>query len=638
MMLRPSTLFGKLFVGTVLLIVLVLGTCTWLIVRQVDRFHADELTAHLKAEAIAIQHMVRERFDREHATELDRFAKDIGASQGNRIRITMILQDGSVLADSEANPLEMESHANRREVRQALAEGWGQDVHYSRTVSREMKYVAVRLGSAESPLGVVRVSMALRTIGQRREAVQKLIWTITLLGLVAAILFAMGLASLWSKPIRRITAIAHSMSGGNLSARARIRGDDEMTLLARSLNEMREHLADQLETIDRQRRTLESLLAKLGAGVVVAAPDGKIVLSKPAAVRLLGLSSERVKEPSTLVGLPVDQCVSQHELQYMLLGASSRPDADTVQTGSTDVEPAVQKVQIQLDDDQSGELFLLAQASDITLPGFERGAEPSRTGGHRAMGRMLVLTNITELTRTLQVKMDFASNASHELRTPLSAIRAAIETLRNMDLAKDSNSAKRFLGMIDRHSNRMEQMVSDLLALSRIESSPGRFKRQALTLSNILEDLHGRYLGRLQMGKLDWIADVQPGLCTMEANPYLLHLVLDNLVDNAVKFTDAGGRVSVSCQRQQDHEGKSGAVCITVADNGCGIPPEEQDRIFERFYQVERARTRTGSRPADARGTGLGLSIVKHAVAAMEGSVDLESAPGQGTRVTVTIP
>jgi signal transduction histidine kinase len=383
---------------------------------------------------------------------------------------------------------------------------------------------------------------------------------------------------------------------------------------------------------------LESLLAQLQEGVVVAGPDGKVLLINPAAMRLLGLSRGDAEDSSTLVGLPVEQCVSQHELQRMLIPAASSVDSGALRTDSANVTPDVREVQIQGSNEKGGETFVLAQASDIVLPDFEKEGQLSKPGDQRPAGRMLVLTNISELTRAVRMKMDFASNASHELRTPLSAIRAAIETLGNTNLVEDSEAAKRFLGVIDRHSARMEQMVSDLLDLSRIESSQSRFKPQVVNLQSLLSDLHGRYLERLQAGKLDWVSDIEPDSRLIEANPYLLRVVLENLLDNAIKFTGEGGRIAVSCRWSQRNGKEGEVVAIAVLDNGCGIAPEEQDRVFERFYQVERARSGEGSVRADLRGTGLGLSIVKHAVVAMEGSVDLESTPGQGTRVTLTIP
>jgi signal transduction histidine kinase len=488
-------------------------------------------------------------------------------------------------------------------------------------------------------IGGPRVSMALQTIGHRSEAVQQFIWTTTLLGLAAAILFAMGLAVLWSNPLRRITAMARSLSQGDLSARVSVSGNDEMALLARSLNEMRMHLAGQLETIDRQRRTLQSLLAQLREGVIVADAQGKILLINPTAAELLGVSPGGVEALGVLVGRPVEQCVTDHEIQKMLLSASDKSGSGPAERNATAANPpAVQEAQIRLNDAKRGAMILLAQASDIVLPDFDPGHQIHGTGKEPSVGRMLVLTNITELTRTIQVKSDFASNASHELRTPLSAIRAAVETMEALDFAKDSESAKRFLAMIDRHSRRMEEMVSDLLDLTRLESSSTRFKWHRLNLPDLLKEVQQRYQDRLDKGKLDWVTRVEPGLTMMDGNPYLLHLILGNLLDNAIKFTGAGGSVSVFCRQRWKDATRKGDVTFAITDTGCGIPVEEQARVFERFYQVEQARSGTWGTSAETRGTGLGLSIVKHAVTAMGGEIDLKSTPGQGTKITVSIP
>ena len=292
--------------------------------------------------------------------------------------------------------------------------------------------------------------------------------------------------------------------------------------------------------------------------------------------------------------------------------------------------PAIREARIQLEG-EGGEVFLLAYASDIALPPWERPRD-GREAPARAAGRLLVLLDITELNRTVQVKVDFASNASHELRTPLSAIRAAVDTLNNLDPAAAPEAARHFLNMIDRHSSRMEDMVSDLLDLSKIETSPTQFRPETLNLVQQLNALHNRFIDRLEQKQLQWRLDLpdQPGVFTV--NPYLLRLVLDNLVDNAIKFTDSGGTITVGCVREPAGDDRPETLTITVSDTGCGIAENEQGRVFERFYQVEKARS------GPNRGTGLGLSIVRHAVAAMNGRVKLVSRPGEGTSVSVAIP
>jgi len=280
-------------------------------------------------------------------------------------------------------------------------------------------------------------------------------------------------------------------------------------------------------------------------------------------------------------------------------------------------------------------------AEDFAARGPEKAAEGGVSGRHeRAVqegasdaaalpaenGRLLVLTDVTELTRTLQMKADFAANASHELRTPLAAIRAAVETMATIELGEDPGSAVQFLSVIDRHSSRLEALVADLLDLSRLEQPTATFERTPLKLKEILRDVHRRFADRLTDKRLDWRCDVEVPSDAVQASSHLLRLILDNLVDNAVKFTDEGGSIAITCRPA------NGGIAVTVADTGCGIPPDEHDRVFERFYQVERARSGT------MRGTGLGLSIVRHAVSVMGGTIQLDSQVGKGTRMTFTIP
>ncbi|MBN1489543.1 MAG: HAMP domain-containing protein [Phycisphaerae bacterium] len=607
-----GTLFWRLFVGTVLLIVLVLSTCTWLVAIEVERFHRQSLTASLQAQAACIRQATRDWFTPEHGAELQAFIRELAAAGLMGTRITAVRADGAVLADSEADPHFMGSHADRAEVQQALASGWGEDIRFSQTVGREMKYVAIRVGSAESPAGVVRLAVAMRTVGERTAAIRRLIRTIAFVGVLAAAVFAMGLAVVWSRPIHRITRIAHILSHGDLSARAPVRGHDEIAMLARSLNEMRDRTAAQLEIIDRQRRTLERLLAQLREGVIVSDAENRILLINPAAVHLLALSSRGDDAVRPWIGLAIEQCVSHPRLQEMLRGI-----------GATDA------CNLRVQTADGSEAAVLARVSDITLP---VAADRRDAGPPEAVGRMLVLSDISDLTHAVQVKTDFAANASHELRTPLSAIRAAAETLMHIEPADEPASVKRFVDVIGRQARRMEAMVADLLDLSRIESAPSQFKPEPIDLTKLADELHARYADRLEARRLQWSVNVPPGLGPLRVSPYLLQVVLDNLIDNAIKFTEPGGRIAVTCCPKPATAEAEARIAIEVVDTGCGIPEAEQARVFERFYQVAKARS-----GAD-RGTGLGLSIVRHAVAAMNGTLTLRSRPGDGTRVSVIVP
>jgi two-component system phosphate regulon sensor histidine kinase PhoR len=273
---------------------------------------------------------------------------------------------------------------------------------------------------------------------------------------------------------------------------------------------------------------------------------------------------------------------------------------------------------------RGGPVVVLARASDIDMP--------RRAGTAPLTGRILALTDISEIARTIQMKADFVANASHELRTPLSAIRVAIETVLNIDPAEDAESAKRFLRVIDRHSARLEALVADLLALSRLESTSRQAKPAALDLRRFCNELREKWADPVTEKRLHWECTVDSDLQELTVDEDLLGMAVDNLIDNAIRFTDPGGHVSVAFGRE--HE----LVTIQVADDGCGIPEQDQERVFERFYQVAQARSGGEAAQPERRGTGLGLAIVRHAAASMGGSVSLTSEPGAGTQVTLKIP
>lgn len=613
---RPSKLLWKLFAGYAVLMVLALAAFALLTARELDTFHRSELTKSLRTQATTLRSLLRGKLDPGQSEQLDRIAKEVGEHEADGLRVTIIAVDGTVLGDSQADVARMDCHINREEVRAALETGWGESTRWSDTLDRELKYVALRVGSAEQPEGVIRVALAVNTIVARTLTAHRMIWTVAIVAMVATAAFALMLARLWTGPIRRITRVAASLSRGELTARAAVRGSDELARLARSLNEMGDHLANQLSTIDGQRKTLEALLDQLDEGVIVAGPDGRIILSNPAAAKLLHPRSAADSPARPWVGHPVEECVPQPELQGVLLGA----EAD-----STD------EVRLEIHRDGST-ATLLARGSRIEMPSLLGDTPQGTSPAPPAVGRILTLTDITEIARTIQMKTDFVANASHELRTPLTAIRAAVETVLSIGPGEDSEGTKRWLRVIDRHSARLGMLVSDLLALSRLESTSRQARPAKLDLHKFCNELTEKWSVRIGEKRLHWTCATDDDLPSMTADGDLLRTVLDNLIDNAIKFTEREGSVAVTFIRVRN------AVSVQVRDTGCGIPQQDQERVFERFYQVERGRSAGEGPAAENRGTGLGLSIVRHAVGMMEGHVALTSAPGEGTCVSVTLP
>jgi two-component system phosphate regulon sensor histidine kinase PhoR len=610
----PGKFFWKLFLGNALLVALALA---WL-----ATFVSLQLRHQLIQHRIAELHV--------HAGLLaDQLAREQNLAESSAVvmAITAPLRQRGLRASVVAEP-----DRTCEDVHSAFETGRGEFVGWSDADDVEMIYVSAQFRPASGQPGVVRIGLPVPSAaspGMNSVSLVLLVSLITIVGL------AFGLARLWSRPISRITAAARAVSEGRLDARADVRGTDELAVLSRSIDQMRTRLALQLETIDRQRRALEALLEQLHEGVIVVGASGRILLINPAAIKMLSLSppddaySQRGARPDDedasptrlFIDLPVERCVPQHALLRLLLPASalhgpSRRDRGDESRGDGHDQEA--RIQVY---GESANSTLLARASDILLPQDIDGA---RSG--EAAGRLLVLTDVTALARAIQLKADFAANASHELRTPVSTIRASVETLLKLDPRSDAEAMRRFLDTIDRQSYRLEQLVGDLLDLSKLENPGASFTPAEVDIRAFVRELRERFAEPVSDKRIDWRVEIDPSCTTCVASPELLRLVMDNLLDNAIKFTNPGGTVRLVVG------GDAGECRFQVSDSGCGIAEEDQERVFERFFQVERARS--GSK----RGTGLGLAIVRHAVAALEGTVELESELGVGTCMTVSIP
>jgi signal transduction histidine kinase len=618
--MRLGGLSWKFLGGITVVVILALATSFWMFTAEVERLRDRELTAEMLAEARLLRHGLRDGWP---AREAQPIAGMVHALQDEGTDVIVMITDGTVLVNTMGAQA-AEKLLQQPESLQALREGFGESTRNGIHGSAASSTVALRVGSDADELGVVWLARPRWTFVAEAGHFKRAIAAVGVIAVALILALDLVLTRRWAGLLRRLRRAAQSLSSGDLSARAEVGGSDEFALLAQSLNVMRRRLLAHTETIDQQRLTLESLLNQLQEGVIAAGGDGRIILMNPAARRLLGLPApdrggNGFAQPS------VEQCLPQFELQRMLStdpqAAGQMPPpaaASQLQDGNGDLGISAIERELQIDA-PTGTLHLLARASELRLP---NAAGPNDAA---ATGRLLVLADITALRQALQVQAEFVANASHELRTPLSSIRAAVETLLQMDLSRHNPDAGRFVSMIDRHSARLAAMASDLLDLSRLQSAASPVKSEVLELARMLRDLSERFAEAVAAKGLHWQMECSGERRKIVANGHLLQLVLDNLVDNAIQFTEPGGHVRLICNAATEQ------VSFEVVDDGCGIPESDLERVFERFYQVERARS--GAR----RGTGLGLAIVRSAVAALGGTVRLESELGRGTRVNVVI-
>ena len=504
--------------------------------------------------------------------------------------------DGRVLGDSRADPGRMVNHRTegRPEVLEALAGGDGRHVRSSETLGTAFRYFAQPIRQGDKVVGLVRVAMPVRAIVEGTSLIRDVLIGAAIGAGIVAVALGLLLSWIWSSPLRQITRAAGRIASGNLSLRVRVAGPRELIQLGIALNEMRGNLARQIDQIAAERRDLETVLVNLREGVVALDAEGMIVLMNDWARALLNATD------SPIEGKPLQEVVRIADVVETL--------GEVRQSGLT-----VHK-QIEIEGPQA------ARTLEVVGVPVE---QDSPTGIHA----MLVVRDITELVRIAAVKAEFAANASHELRTPLATIRAAVDSLASVDPSSRAE-LEHIRDILDRHTDRLVELTNDLLDLHLIETARRQLELEAIDIASLAQWVTDSFSQPAQDKSLT--LNVSPGESTetFASDRTLLRLILQNLTDNAIKFTPPGGQVD--CLLQQT----DGQLWIRVRDTGCGIPPDLHDRVFERFFQADASR----SGRARSRGTGLGLAIVKHAVERLRGQVHLDSEAGKGATFAVSLP
>jgi two-component system phosphate regulon sensor histidine kinase PhoR len=514
-----------------------------------------------------------------------------GAARELQTRVTIIGPDGRVLADSllsgEALRV-VENHGSRPEVQEALATGAGSSVRRSTTVRDDLLYAAVTVRHQGRVVGVSRVALSLSGVAEQASDLQRAVAVALALAFLLAAALSAALASPLAGPLNEVMDAARRFALGDLSARSRVRRGDEIGELARIVNRSADQLQERITEIARDRARTEAILSAMGDGVMAVDDEGTVVLANQA----------------LRAGLELPEPVGRHYLEVVRQSEVGELLEEVLGTGDRRTSEVVML--------RGGRAYAV---TGVRFPGPE--GQPH--------GAVLTFHDVTERHRVDRLRRDFVANASHELRTPLTSVRGFVEALEDGALDEPATS-RRFLGKIRVHADRMAALVADLLELSRLESGerPPRFEtvRPAEVVEDVVASLAEQARGRQIVVSMD--AAEAP---EVTSDGDRLRQILENLLENAVKYTPPGGHVAVTARA-----GEPGAVVFEVADDGPGIPAEHLPRIFERFYRVDKARSR------DLGGTGLGLAIVKHLAEGMDASVTVESEPGRGTRFRVHIP
>ena len=590
-MIHRKRLLWQIFPSFLLVIVIALTAVTVYSTRAMEQFYLVQTRSELESRAQLVIPQINRLLNTPDSGAIQALVGRAGRASSTRI--TVILTTGEVVGDSDKRPEQMENHADRPEIAAAIQGSSGSSIRYSSTLQKRMMYVALPLINTDGTTrAVVRTSFPISEVD---DALTGIRWRVLAGGIIAAALA--GLLSLWvarriSRPIEEIKNGAARFAAGDLNEPLPIPDSAELADLARTMNQMAAEIESRIQQAVSGRKEIESILSSMVEGVIAVDMDEKVIRINDAAGRIVSATI------ADATGRNLHELIRSTQFHRLF--------EETLQGGTT-------------------------TETDISLFGLEEvtiytRCAPLRDARDEQVGVLVVMQDVTQLRRLEHMRRDFAANVSHEIKTPLTAIKGFVETLRHTEV-DDPGEAERFLEIIEKHVNRLSAIIDDLMQLSRIEQdSLGEeiFLRDC-RLDALLKNAALLCQESAVARQVTIDIHCQDDL-TIAADAPLLEQAVLNLMDNAIKYSAGGGTITVTA-RETDT-----ATRIAVADNGPGIPQKHIPRLFERFYRVDKARSRR------IGGTGLGLAIVKHIIQAHGGDIEAASEIGKGSVFTIVLP
>jgi len=586
-----SRLFLKLFLAYAGLIVLTVGACSGIVAGWQEEQLVEQVRRRLHDSATLLRDDAEQHFSTGSSDALQQQLRKLGLQ--TETRFTLVDAEGKVLADSEQSTLAavaaMDNHLGRQEFVQAKHSGAGFSRRVSPTLQVPFLYYALAIMQADETIGFVRAAEPIASILAEVGSVRRLIGLagvgVGLVGLIVTYWLTRRIVL----PIQALTEAAEEMAAGNVPSRVGISSNDEIGTLARVFERMVGRLGRRESALRESADRQSTVLSGMNDGVLAVDAQQRVLFANLAAGNLLGFAPEQVEDCTLL------EVVRSNDLRKI------------VQQALATEKQAQNEIEWQTETQR------MLAVNATPLPG-----DP-------CPGVVLVLHDITELKRLESLRQQFVANVSHELKTPLSSIKAYTETLLNGAL-EDGDNARRFLKRIDDQSDRLHELIIDLLALARIESGQATIEQTTVPLASIVNVCVVDFEARAKAAQISLQNEIPARAIHVHADEESLLQIFSNLVDNALKYTPAGGAVRLRCREE------GGEAVIEVADTGPGIDRVHHERLFERFYRVDKARSR------ELGGTGLGLAIVKHLCQVMDGSVTVESTLGEGSVFRVRIP
>jgi two-component system phosphate regulon sensor histidine kinase PhoR len=582
-------LMWQLFVSYLVITILAISVVTVYVTASMKKFYLIETATDLKARALLFRDQLNKKDSTLSVTSVDSQCKTLGYESATRF--TVILPSGIVIGDTDDDPKKMENHSNRPEIKEALSGRIGISTRFSHTLSETMMYAAEPITQNGKIVGVVRAALPVTAIDQAfGQLYPRVIFGGLLIALISGAL-SFYISRRISIPLEKMKRVAVRFSKGDFEHKLPPGNSNEIDALATAMNQMAAELKEKIQVVEGQSNESYAVLSSMIEGVLAFDTSEHLVNLNQAAANMLAIDSIQVK------GQYVQEVIRNTSLQKLVsrILESREPQEDEMET------PGVGGRVLQMHG---------------TILRNDKG---------ESLGALVVLNDITRLRRLENVRRDFVANVSHELRTPITSIKGFVETLQEGAL-NDPEDAKRFLGIIAKQVDRLNFIIEDLLALSKIEESgTAEIRLEEHELMTVLQSAIEICDSKVKLKKVTITLICNKDLCA-KIDSELFKQAITNLLDNAVKYSDEGGVIKISASKVESE------VAISVQDWGIGIERRHLPRLFERFYTVDKARSR------ELGGTGLGLSIVRHIVMAHHGHISVESAPGKGSTFMIHLP
>ncbi len=511
----------------------------------------------------------------------------------SRSRVTLIDATGRVKADSEKDLGQMDSHLNRPEIQEARIKGQGDAIRYSRTLGVDMLYIAFPVTEGSEVTGYIRFARPLFEVRKSIDQQYTYIYKCLLIAIIPAFIIAFLLARKLISPIEKVISYTHKVCSGEASGTLLIESNDDVGQLEKDINRMVLENQERVRVADQEKAKLEAAFASMTEGVLVINNQNRIEFLNKSLETILG--DEGITDILDKTPLEAFRNV---ELQ------------DALDSFRESGGPVFREISL------GQEAPVILDVTISAIHGLPEGKQKT----------MMVFHDVTRLKKLEKIREDFVANVTHEIKTPLTAIIGFIETLEDGAI-NDEATAKKFLHIVSENAHRLGRLVDDLLVLSSIELGEMKLRIENISVADAIENVLSMFETKAADKSLAIDKNISDRLPFIKVDRDKFAQILVNILDNAIKFTPSGGKIYISARQDEN-----GFVVIKVIDTGVGIPKNEIPRLGERFYRVDKARSR------ELGGTGLGLSIVKHLMKAHKGSIDIESQVGRGTTISLTFP